>query len=119
MLGLFAEDRSRDRLRYVPDRTGLRLRTGPTHVISLILDPHDEILGFGQSMVSGLAAALRNTPYHLVITPNFRNVEPTMATRAILSMLNWMARWYKPEGKIRASEIARGFADMLLNGLVR
>jgi LacI family transcriptional regulator len=61
---------------YVPDRTALRLKTGRTHVISLILDPHDEILGFGQSMVSGLTAALRGTPYHLVITPNFRNVPP-------------------------------------------
>jgi LacI family transcriptional regulator len=61
---------------YVPDRTALRLKTGRTHVISLILDPHDEILGFGQSMVSGLTAALRGTAYHLVITPNFRNVAP-------------------------------------------
>ncbi len=55
---------------YVPDRTALRLKTGRTHVISLVLDPHDELLGFDQSMVSGLSAALRGTPYHLVITPN-------------------------------------------------
>lgn len=61
---------------YVPDRTALRLKTGRTHVISLILDPHDEILGFGQSMVSGLTAALRGTPYHLVITPSFANADP-------------------------------------------
>jgi LacI family transcriptional regulator len=61
---------------YVRDRTALRLKTGRTHVISLILDPHDEILGFGQSMVSGLTGALRGTPYHLVITPNFPNVAP-------------------------------------------
>ncbi|HVY50383.1 MAG TPA: LacI family DNA-binding transcriptional regulator, partial [Devosia sp.] len=54
---------------YVPDRTALRLKTGRTHVVSLILDPHDEILNFGQSMVSGLSAAFRGTPYHLVITP--------------------------------------------------
>lgn len=61
---------------YVPDRTALRLKTGRTHVIALILDPHDEILGFGQSMVSGLTAALRGTPYHLVITPNSRSIAP-------------------------------------------
>jgi LacI family transcriptional regulator len=69
---------------YVPDRTALRLKTGRTHVISLILDPHDEILGFGQSMVSGLTAALRGTPYHLVITPNFRNVAPVDPIHYIL-----------------------------------
>lgn len=61
---------------YVPDRTALRLKTGRTHVISLILDPHDEILGFGQSMVSGLTEALRGTPYHLVITPSSTSATP-------------------------------------------
>jgi len=55
---------------YVPDRTALRLKTGRTNVITLMLDPHDEMLGFGQSMVAGVAAALRHTAYHLVITPN-------------------------------------------------
>jgi LacI family transcriptional regulator len=69
---------------YVPDRTALRLKTGRTHVICLILDPHDEILGFGQSMVSGLTAALRGTPYHIVITPNFKNSEPIEPIRYIL-----------------------------------
>lgn len=69
---------------YVPDRTALRLKTGRTHVISLILDPHDEILGFGQSMVSGLTEALRGTAYHLVITPNYRNVEPIEPINYIL-----------------------------------
>ena len=69
---------------YVPDRTALRLKTGRTNVVSLILDPHDEILGFGQSMVSGLAAALRGTAYHLVITPNFRNVAPIEPIRHIV-----------------------------------
>ena len=69
---------------YVPDRTALRLKTGRTNVISLILDPHDEILGFGQSMVSGLTEALRGTPYHLVITPNYRNVAPIEPINYIL-----------------------------------
>ena len=69
---------------YLPDRAALRLKTGRTNVISLILDPHDEILGFGQSMVGGLAAALRNTTYHLVITPNFPNVAPIEPIRHIV-----------------------------------
>jgi LacI family transcriptional regulator len=80
---------------YVPDRTALRLKTGRTHVISLILDPHDEILGFGQSMVSGLTAALRGTPYHLVITPNFRNVAP-------IEPINYIVRNRAADGVIFA-----------------
>jgi LacI family transcriptional regulator len=69
---------------YVPDRTALRLKTGRTHVISLILDPHDEILGFGESLVSGLTEALRGTTYHLVITPNSRNTSPLESVLYIL-----------------------------------
>lgn len=61
---------------YVPDRTALRLKTGRTNVIALMLDPHDEILGFGKSMVSGLTAALAGTSYHLVITPSARSAKP-------------------------------------------
>jgi LacI family transcriptional regulator len=56
---------------YLPDRAAQRLRTGRTNVISLVLDPHEEILGYGTSMIRGLTAALRGTPYHLVITPHF------------------------------------------------
>lgn len=69
---------------YVPDRTALRLKTGRTHVISLILDPQDEMLGFGQSMVGGVAAALRGTPYHLVITPSFSSTEPVAPVQNII-----------------------------------
>ncbi|WP_353640806.1 LacI family transcriptional regulator [Mesorhizobium sp. WSM2239] len=69
---------------YFPDRAAQRLRTGRTNVITLVLDPHDEILGFGTSLVSGLTAALRNTPYHLVITPHFANVPSIDPVRHIM-----------------------------------
>ena len=61
---------------YVPDRTALRLKTGRTHVVSLILHPHEEILNFTSSLVTGLTAAFRDTPYHLVITPGFSDSSP-------------------------------------------
>ncbi|MGE7367474.1 LacI family transcriptional regulator [Neorhizobium sp. NPDC001467] len=64
---------------YLPDRAAQRLRTGRTNVISLILDPHEEILGYATSMINGLTSALRGTPYHLVISPHFSDspqIEP-------------------------------------------
>lgn len=78
---------------YVPDRTALRLKTGRTHVVSLILDPHDEILNFGQSMVSGLSSAFRGTPYHLVITPTARGGSP-------LDPINYVLRNRMADGVI-------------------
>jgi len=69
---------------YVPDRTALRLKTGRTHVVSLVLDPHDEILNFSQSLVAGISAALRDTPYHLVVTPGFRDGAPLDPVQYVL-----------------------------------
>ncbi len=61
---------------YLPDRAALRLKTGRTNVISLVLEPDEQIYGFGSSIVAGLSEAMRDTAYHLVITPLFRNVPP-------------------------------------------
>ncbi|GLQ55932.1 LacI family transcriptional regulator [Devosia nitrariae] len=59
---------------YLPDRAALRLKTGRTNVISLVLEPDEHIYGFGTSLVTGITEALRGTAYHLVITPQFRNI---------------------------------------------
>jgi LacI family transcriptional regulator len=79
---LSAETRERvrrvaDEIGYLPDRAALRLKTGRTNVISLVLDPHQEILGFSNSIMNGLTLALRDTPLHLIVTPTFPNMPLT------------------------------------------
>ena len=69
---------------YLPDRAALRLKTGRTNVIALVLEPDEQIYGFGSSIVAGLTEAMRNTAYHLVITPLFRNVQPIEPIRHIV-----------------------------------
>ncbi|MFZ1774545.1 MAG: LacI family DNA-binding transcriptional regulator, partial [Rhizobiaceae bacterium] len=54
---------------YRPNRAGVRLRTGKTNVISLILNTHEESMGLVSEMVYGISEVLSDTPYHLVITP--------------------------------------------------
>ncbi|MGC8905544.1 TetR/AcrR family transcriptional regulator [Thermus sp.] len=49
----------------------------------------------------------------------FREVDVALAGRAILSMLNWMIRWFRPEGPMRTEEVARGYYDLILRGLER
>jgi LacI family transcriptional regulator len=56
---------------YAPDRAAQRLKTGRTNVIGVLLDPHEEILGFGTSIMLGLTNALQGTLYHLIVMPNF------------------------------------------------
>jgi len=48
----------------------------------------------------------------------FRKVDPKIAVFAILGAINWIARWYSPEGGARAPVLGDQFADFLLEGLV-
>jgi LacI family transcriptional regulator len=54
---------------YRPNRAGVRLRTGKTNVITVVLNPQDEGSGFFSQFVYGISDALANSGYHLVITP--------------------------------------------------
>ena len=54
---------------YRPNRAGVRLRTGKTNVIALILNAQEGGSGFFANMVYGISEALQGTPYHLVVTP--------------------------------------------------
>ncbi len=56
---------------YVPDRAAQRLRTGRTKVVSLLVNPHHEFLGFTDVLLNGLTDAFRGTGYHITITPDF------------------------------------------------
>ncbi|HZD04405.1 MAG TPA: TetR/AcrR family transcriptional regulator, partial [Longimicrobiales bacterium] len=48
-----------------------------------------------------------------------RDVDPKTAVFAILGAINWIARWYRPEGDVHAPELGDRFADYLLRGLCR
>jgi AcrR family transcriptional regulator len=43
--------------------------------------------------------------------------DPALAAKGILSMLNWMSRWYKPGGPRSAVEIAEQYYAMIYAGL--
>lgn len=42
----------------------------------------------------------------------------TLAAKALLSTLNWMYQWYRPEGNMSALEVADSFTDILCAGLL-
>lgn len=58
-------------LGYVPDRAAQRLRTGQTKVISLLLNPDHEYLGFTNELMNGLSETLIGSDYAVSITPDF------------------------------------------------
>lgn len=47
----------------------------------------------------------------------FRSVDSKLAVFAILGAINWIARWYRPDGAVQAPELGERFADYLVGGL--
>ena len=61
--------------------------------------------------------ALRKMIEDGIAAGEFRAVDAKIAVFAILGAINWIARWYSPEGSLRAPELGGQFADHLLGGL--
>lgn len=51
-------------------------------------------------------------------TGQFVPCDPALTVRAVLGALNWSVRWFNQEGPLTAMEIAEGFANYLLRGLL-
>lgn len=73
-----------DEIGYVPNRAGVRLRTGKTNVISLVLATDHDAMNLTSRLISSIAAGLRGTPYHLVVTPDFPDDDPMKPIRYIV-----------------------------------
>ncbi|MGH1414405.1 MAG: LacI family transcriptional regulator [Pelagimonas sp.] len=73
-----------DEIGYVPNRAGLRLRTGRTFVLTLVLHTEADVMNLTARLINGAASALRSTRYHLNITPYFPGEDPMRPIRHIV-----------------------------------
>ena len=73
-----------DELGYVPNRAGLRLRTGRTQVIALVVSTEHEIMNHTARMISSIAAGLRGTGFHLNVAPYAPDEDPLRPIRHIV-----------------------------------
>jgi len=71
-------------LGYRPNRAGVRLRTGKTNVIALVLSTEADIMNHTSRLIYSIANALRGTSYHLVVTPFFPDQDPMDPIRYIV-----------------------------------
>jgi LacI family transcriptional regulator len=73
-----------DLVGYRPNRAGVRLRTGKTNVISLVLSTDHDVMNHTARLISSVAGALRDSPYHLIVTPYFPAEDPMAPVRYIV-----------------------------------
>lgn len=73
-----------DEIGYVPNRAGVRLRTGRTNVISLVLSTQHDMMNHTARLISSIAGHLRGTQFHLIVTPFFPDEDPMRPIRYIV-----------------------------------
>jgi AcrR family transcriptional regulator len=54
-----------------------------------------------------------------ITSGEFRPMNVTVTTLAILGMCNWLYEWYSPRGAFQPREIAGMFSDLILNGILK
>lgn len=69
---------------YIPNRAGVRLRTGQTNVIGLVLETEYDIMNMTSRLIASIANGLRGTRYHLVMTAETPDQDPLEAVRYIV-----------------------------------
>ena len=48
----------------------------------------------------------------------FRVVDAKLTAMTILSAMNWIHRWYKPDGKLTIAQISEQLAEIMIKGLI-
>jgi LacI family transcriptional regulator len=71
-------------LGYRPNRAGVRLRTGKTNVIALVLSTEADVMNHTSRLIYAIASALRGTAYHMVVMPYFPDQDPLDPIRYIV-----------------------------------
>jgi LacI family transcriptional regulator len=69
---------------YRPNRAGVRLRTGKTNVISLLLNTDEQLMGFISDIIYGVSQELAGTPYHIILTPYSGRDDPLNPVRYVV-----------------------------------
>lgn len=77
-------NRIADGIGYVPNRAGVRLRTGRTNVISLVVAADSDVLNSNSRLTSSIAYELRGTPFHLNVLPWFPDEDPMRPIKYIV-----------------------------------
>lgn len=69
---------------YRPNRAGVRLRTGKTNVICLVMSAESHLMNHTAQLIHSVSTALRGTSYHLIVTPYSKDDNPMDPIRYIV-----------------------------------
>ena len=62
---------------------------------------------------------LEKTFRELVRSGTARHIDPSVATFAMLGMINWIYQWYRPGGRLDENDLAETLSDLFLGGILK
>jgi LacI family transcriptional regulator len=72
------------RVGYRPNRAGVRLRTGKTNVIALVLSSLEDVMNHTARLIYSVSAALKGSPCHMIVMPFAPGEDPMTPIRDIV-----------------------------------
>lgn len=69
---------------YSPNRAGLRLRTGKTQVIAVVLLTSHDVINQTAMLIESIAAQLRDSAYHMIVLPYMPDEDPMATVRYVV-----------------------------------
>lgn len=111
-----------ERLRFIII-THAQIVTRGDGAVTILVDEARALTAVQNRKVTKLKRAyldyLRDTLGELRAAGKLRDIDTTVAAFNIIASVNWLSRWYHPEGPLTAGEIAGQITDLTLNGLMR
>ena len=111
-----------ERLRFVIT-THARIVTRGDGVVTILVDEARALTAAQNRTVTRMKRkyidCLRDTLDELQKAGKMRGVDTTVAAFSITGAINWISRWYRPEGKLSAEAIAQQIADIAFHGVLK
>lgn len=54
-----------------------------------------------------------------VQTGEFKNIDPALTGRVVLSMINGLSRWFRPGGRLNIAQVIDQYLDIVLSGIAQ
>ncbi len=109
------------RLRECMQRHIQLVTRGRDKEITIILHEHATLTGASQAEINGrkkrYVRFLESSFAEAVREGRIRRVDPTVAAFSFLGTVNWIYKWFQPDGKVSGKRLATEMPDIFFGGL--
>ena len=110
-----------ERLKACMEKNVLLVTQGWSKEVTIILHEHATLTGEARAHVNArkkrYVRFLESSFAEAVRAGRIRPVNPTVAAFSFLGMVLWIYKWFRPDGRISANDLAREMKDLLFGGL--